>query len=80
MIDGSRPLPVGDLPRGLRGLQGRCLDTHELTAQTIVECDRALLRRAVLTDPLSSSIADGDAMLRELREAERDAVSDCWIT
>lgn len=79
-MDGPRPLPVGAMPRGLRGLQEQVLDTHELTAQAIVECDRALLRRAVLTDPLSSSIADGDAILRELLEAERDAVPNCWFT
>ena len=78
-MDGPRPLPVGDMPTGLHGLQEQVLDTHELTAQAIVECDRALLRRAVLTDPLSSSIAAADAILREVLEAERDAVSDCWF-
>ncbi len=78
-MDGPRPLPVGEMPRGLRGLQEQVLDTHELTAQAIVACDRALLRRALLTDPLSSSIADGDAIIRELLEAERDAISAGWF-
>jgi alpha-galactosidase len=79
-MNGPRPVAVGEMPRGLRGLQEQVLDTHELTAQAIVDCDRALLRRALLTDPLSSSIADGDAIIRELLAAERDALPECWFT
>jgi alpha-galactosidase len=77
-LDGPRPLPVGEMPRGLRGLQEQVLDTHELTAEAIVKCDHSLLRRAMLTDPMISSIADADAIIRELMEAERDALPDCW--
>ena len=61
--DGPRPQPVGEMPRGLRGLQEQVLDTHELTAEAVVTCDRRLLRRAMLTDPLVSSLADADAIL-----------------
>jgi alpha-galactosidase len=77
-MEGPRPLPVGEMPRGLRGLQEQVLDTHELTAEAIVKCDRTLVRRAMLTDPMISSIADADAIIAELMDAERDALPDCW--
>jgi len=77
-MDGPRPRPVGEMPRGLRGLQEVILDTHELTAEAVATCDLKLLRRALLTDPLITSMADADAILRELLEAEREALPDCW--
>jgi alpha-galactosidase len=67
------------MPRGLRGLQEQVLDTHELTAEAVAKCDFALLRRAMLTDPMISSIADADAIIRELLDAERDALPECWF-
>jgi len=73
-----RPRPVGEMPRGLRGMQEVVLDTHELTAEAIVKVDYGLLRRALMTDPLTNSIADADAILRELLAAERDALPDQW--
>jgi alpha-galactosidase len=76
--DGPRPRPVGTMPRGLRGLQEQVLDTHELTAEAVATCDRALLRRAMLTDPLVSSIADADAIIGDLLTVERDALPACW--
>jgi alpha-galactosidase len=78
-MDGPRPRPVGEMPRGLRGLQEQVLDAHELTAEAVATCDRGLLRRAMLTDPLLSSIADADAIVGELLEAERDALPACWF-
>lgn len=75
---GPAPRPVGDMPRGLRGLQEQILDTHELTAEAVVKGDVALLRRALLTDPLTNSIADADAILRELLAAQREALPDHW--
>jgi alpha-galactosidase len=77
-MDGPRPRPVGEMPRGLRGLQEAILDTHELTAEAVATCDLKLLRRALLTDPLITSMADADAILRELLETEREALPDCW--
>lgn len=77
-MDGPRPRPVGEMPRGLRGMQEVVLDTHELTAEAIVSADYGLLRRALLTDPLSNSVADADAILRELLAAERAALPDHW--
>ena len=77
-MNGPRPRPVGEMPRGLRGLQEVVLDTHELTAEAIVKADYRLLRRALMTDPLTNSIADADAILRELLAAEREALPDHW--
>ncbi|MCY3831698.1 MAG: glycoside hydrolase family 4 [Chloroflexi bacterium] len=77
-MDGPRPLPVGEMPRGLRGLQEVVLDAHELTAEAIIKADYSLLRRALMTDPLTNSIADADAILRELLAAERAALPDHW--
>ncbi len=76
---GPRPYPVGEMPLGLRGMQQLVLDTHELTAEAAATCDFGLLRRAMLTDPLVSSIADADAIIRELLEAEKDTLPACWF-
>jgi alpha-galactosidase len=75
---GPRPQPVGDMPRGLLGLQQQVLDTHELTAQAAVTGDRAILRRAMLTDPICNNIGDADACIKDLIAAERDALPSCW--
>lgn len=77
-MNGPKPRPVGDMPRGLRGMQEVVLDTHELTAEAIIKCDYGLLRRAMMTDPLVTSMADADAILRELLAAERDALPAGW--
>ena len=77
-MDGIRPRPVGEMPRGLRAMQEIVLDTHELTVDAIVSGDRALLRRALLTDPLSNSIGDTDALIDTLLAAERDALPAHW--
>ncbi len=76
--DGPVPRPIGEFPRGLRAMQEQVLDTHELTAQAAATCDRTLLRRAMLTDPLVSSLADTDAMIAEFLESEKDALPDGW--
>ena len=78
-MNGPRPRPVGEMPRGLRGLQEVVLDTHELTAEAVATCNPALLRRALLTDPLVNSIADADALIKELLEAEREVLPTCWF-
>ncbi len=78
-LKGSRPYPVGEMPRGIHGMQELVLDTHELTAAAVATCDPVLLRRAMLTDPLVSSISDADAIIRELLEAEKDILPGCWF-
>jgi alpha-galactosidase len=77
-MDGPRPRPVGDMPRGLHGWQRRVLDAHELTVEAVATCDYSLLRRAMLVDPLITSIADADAILAELLDAERQVLPACW--
>ncbi len=79
-MEGPRPRPVGEMPRGLRGLNELVLDTHELTAEAIVKADYGLLRRALMTDPLTNSIADADAILRELLAAQKDIMPTHWYT
>ncbi|MFE5320630.1 glycoside hydrolase family 4 [Paenibacillus sp. NPDC056579] len=75
---GVKPLPVGAMPRGIRGLQELVLDTHELTAEAVIEGSREKLRRAMLTDPLVNSIADADQIITELLELEKDVIPDHW--
>lgn len=75
---GPQPLPVGPLPLGVRALTYQVLDTHELTAEAAVTGDRAILRRAMLTDPICNNIGDADACIAELLEAERDVLPAYW--
>lgn len=77
-MDGPKPRPVGEMPRGIRGMQEGIIDTHELTAEAVIKGDHALLRRAMLSDPLVTSIADADAILRELLDIERDILPEQW--
>ena len=77
-MDGPRPHPVGDMPLGVRGLTQQILDTHELTAEAVARGDYALLRRAMMTDPLTNSITDADAILQELIAVQGDALPAHW--
>jgi len=78
--DGPKPLPIErDMPRGVRGMCETILDTHELTAEAIHKQDRRLIRRAMLTDPLTSSIGDADALIEELLDRQRDALPGYWF-
>ena len=74
-IDGIKPYPVGEMPKGIRGMQELILDTHELTVEAVTECSLEKLRRAMLTDPLVNSISDADNIISELLEQEREALS-----
>lgn len=75
---GPRPHPVGDMPRGIRAMCETVLDTHELTAKAVHDGDLGLLRRALITDPLTTSIGDTDALIADLLEAEHDALPEHW--
>ncbi len=77
-LDGIERFPVGEMPKGLRGMQELVLDTHELTVEAVVEQSFDKLRRAMLTDPLIQSIHDADAIIKELLELERDAIPAAW--
>lgn len=78
-MDGPHPREVGSFPRGILGMQQTVLDTHELTVEAAVSGNRDLLRRAMLSDPMMTSIADADAIIEELLERERD-VLPIWHT
>lgn len=77
-MDGIQPLPVGEMPRGIRGMQEVVLDTHELTAEAVVEVSHEKLRMAMMTDPLVHSIADADQIIKELLELEKDIIPKVW--
>jgi alpha-galactosidase/6-phospho-beta-glucosidase family protein len=77
-MKGPRPVEIGEMPRGLKGLTQQVLDTHELTVEAAVSCDRKILRRAMLSDPIVNSIPDADKIIEELLEAERDALPAGW--
>lgn len=77
--EGPQPLPVGDMPLGLRSLQMRVLDTHELTVEAFVRQDRALLVRALAVDPIVNSLATAEAVLADLYEAQKECL-ESWIT
>ena len=76
---GPRPQSFGEMPRGLLALTQTVLDTHELTALAAVTGDRAILRRAMLTDPICNNIGDADACLRDFFKAERDVLPAYWF-
>jgi len=76
---GPRPQPFGEMPRGLLAMTQQVLDTHELTALAAVTGDRAILRRAMLTDPICNNIGDADECLNDLLKAERDALPAYWF-
>jgi len=78
-MQGPRPQPFGEFPRGLLGLQQQVLDTHELTAEAAITGDRSLLMRAFMTDPIVNSISDAEKIMDELFEKERDALPEFWF-
>ncbi|XEC94008.1 glycoside hydrolase family 4 [Paenibacillus tarimensis] len=77
-MNGIKPLHVGEMPRGIRGMQELVLDTHELTAEAVVERSFTKLRRAMMTDPLVNSIHDADMIIKELLELEREIIPGYW--
>jgi len=76
--EGPRPIPVPEMPIGLRGLQMQIHDTHELTVEAFMKRDRNLLLRALCTDPLVPSLATARAVLADLYKAEKEALEP-WI-
>jgi alpha-galactosidase/6-phospho-beta-glucosidase family protein len=75
---GPLPLPVGNMPLGLRCLQMRILDTHELTVEAFFKKDRNLLLRALAIDPIVNSLQTAEAVLADLYESQKDVVED-WV-
>ncbi|MNI88805.1 putative 6-phospho-beta-glucosidase [compost metagenome] len=77
-MDGVKPVHVGEMPRGIRGMQELVLDTHELTVEAVLDQSYEKLRRAMLTDPLVNSISDADKIIHELLELEHEMITDGW--
>ena len=73
-----QPLPVGDLPVGVRGLCQRILDSHELTADAAVACQRSVLQRACAVDPIMPNLGDNDRIIDELLAACREVLPAAW--
>jgi alpha-galactosidase len=77
-MNGPVPIPAGEMPRGLLGLEQQVLDTHELTAEAAVTCDREILLRALATDPIVNNLVDAEAVMNDLLEAEREELPTAW--
>ena len=77
-MNGFRAKPFGQMPRGLLGMQMQVLDTHELTAEAAVTCDKSTLLKAMCTDPIINNIGDARNIMNELLEAEREALPAAW--
>lgn len=78
-MNGVSPVSVGDMPFGLLGLQRQVLDTHELTVEAAVSCDRDILTQAMMTDPIVNNIEDGQKIMNELLEAEKETLPRGWF-
>lgn len=77
-MNGFKAKPFGLMPRGLLGLQMQVLDTHELTAEAAVTCNKVTLLKAMCTDPIINNIGDARNIMNELLEAEREALPAEW--
>ncbi len=78
MENGPVPQPFGAIPRGILALQMQVLDTHELTAEAAVSCNRDILLRAMITDPIVNNIGDAKMIIKELLEAQKDILPKEW--
>ena len=54
------------------------VDTTELTAEAAFTCDRDVLLRALVTDPIVNSISDARRIMDELLEKERPNLDPRW--
>ena len=74
-----RPLAFGEIPRPLTGFIHRVLDEHELAVEAATTCCRQTLRQALLASMVAVNIADVNACMEELLEAERDYLPAAWF-
>jgi alpha-galactosidase len=77
--DSITPHPVGEMPHSLRGLLTQVLDAHMTAIEAAVSCCRDVLLRAMLIDPMVSSIGDAEKIIEELLQAERDVLPAKWF-
>ncbi len=76
---GPRPVPAPPMPLGLRALQMRILETHELTVEGYLQKDRGLLIRALAVDPIVNSLRAAERVFEDLAEAQKD-VLPAWVS
>ncbi len=76
---GPRPVPAPAMPIGLRALQMRILETHELTVEGYLQKDRSLLVRALAVDPIVNSLRTAERVFEDLVEAQKD-VLPAWVS
>ncbi|MCC5807496.1 MAG: glycoside hydrolase family 4 [Opitutales bacterium] len=76
---GPRPIPAPAMPIGLRALQMRILETHELTVEGYLQKDRGLLIRALAVDPIINSLRTAERVFEDLVEAQKD-VLPAWVS
>jgi len=74
-----RPLAFGEIPRPLTGYIHRVLDEHELAVEAATTCCRKTLRQALLASMVAVNIADVNACMEELLEAERAYLPAAWF-
>lgn len=79
-MHGPRPQRMGPMPTGLLGLQQQVLDTHEMTAEAAVTCNKDLLLRAMATDPIVNNLEDAKLIMNELLERQRDILPEGWYS
>jgi 6-phospho-beta-glucosidase len=64
--DGAIPLPVGDLPEGLVGLQADLVRSQSMAVDAALSGDRDELLRAIVAHPLVASLHNARAAMEEL--------------
>ncbi len=77
-MNGPRPQPLGEMPRGVLGLTQQVLDTHELTAAAGATFDRNLVLRALATDPIVNNIGDAKKIMDDTFDRQRDVLDSRW--
>jgi alpha-galactosidase/6-phospho-beta-glucosidase family protein len=75
-MNGPHPRKVSPFPLGIRGWQMHVLDVHEITAEAAITKNPDLVRRAMVADPLTTSIEDVDTAMKELFEKQQEVL--CW--
>ncbi len=73
------PIPFGEMPRPLAGWMHHVLDEHELAVDAAIQCDRGILRQALLASMLVRSIPDTEALMEKLLAAQRPFLPEAWF-
>lgn len=77
-MNGPKPHYFGEMPRGILGLTNQILDVHEMTAECAMTGDKALLKRAILCDPICNNIEDAESCIKDLMDAQKEILPKYW--